>query len=387
MDSLAWVRRSRDEAPPRSKIIEEMQTWDFEMPPSTEPRIEKRDPTSQLESRRKESKRKDEVLPPLDHNFREWLITAVEEAISDADKNRTGTDIPAVYNGPTVLVLNAASRSLLESDFYRLAGQGKHLQDWAVGIARVIQARDPTTYEPLGKYYIFFYTRAAALAYEEEVTRLHLQSRRAAHLLSTSLSSSSDNTPGPLPLAPNLASDPGAELERDATLRGYTLVPHSARLDLEIYLCRDLPIPHEDPLSRINAHLAASSSPAGPPDLPHRDHHFVLISLEGCKTTVAALHDAIARDGEQRRLPWAIGARSDGKPSIAAVKPGEGWAPEQPWYFRPPKEDPGGRFWRFLVPFAEAAEARRFVRNWHRREMQDLEGRNMVVTFNVTALW
>ncbi|OIW32406.1 hypothetical protein CONLIGDRAFT_268283 [Coniochaeta ligniaria NRRL 30616] len=371
-----------DDAPPRSKVIGEIKTWNFEAPSITEADTSDQLADQLLAPPKPASRTRGkgrEKLPPLDHEFREWLITATETAVEEAEKNRPNTNNVAVYDGPTVLVLNAASRSLLESDFYRLARQGKHLGDWAVGIARIIQARDPATYEPLGKYYIFFHTRAAALAYREEVWRLHQLSRRAAHLISTSLSAS-DSIPGPLPLAPTLAVDRDTDADLDAALRGYTLLPHSARPDLKIHLCKNLPVPPEDRLSVMSQHLAPS-----PSSYPTQ-HHFVLVNLEGCKTTVAALHAAIARDGEERRLPWGLATRQDGWPSIEAVAPdddvswgGGGGAADD--------GDDGGRFWRFIVPFTEAAEARRFVRNWHRREMRDLEGRNMVVVFNVTALW
>lgn len=367
---------AKDDGPPRSKIIGEMTTWNFEV------QADAVNQEAVPKPPRRVRQKKTEVLPPLDREFREWLIAATDAAVQEAERNRANTNNIAVYDGPTVLVLNAASRSLLESDFYRLARQGKHLGDWVVGIARVVQARDPATYEPLGKYYVFFHTRAAALAYSEEVRRLHELARRQAHLVSTSLSSS-DSIPGPLPLAPALINvDRGAaESDLDAALRGYTLLPHSARLDLKLHLCKDLPTPPEDRLSRMNRDLGDDPSPSS--YRAAQEHHFVLVSLEGCKTTVAALHDAIGRDGEQRGLPWALAARRDGKPSpIAAIAPDDDGPPETT-----SDDDAGTRFWRFVVPFADAAEARRFVRNWHRREMRDLEGRNMVVVFNVTALW
>jgi hypothetical protein len=45
-------------------------------------------------------------------------------------------DTDQSYNGPTVLVLNGASKSLVESDFYRLARQGQHLDGWASSILK-----------------------------------------------------------------------------------------------------------------------------------------------------------------------------------------------------------------------------------------------------------
>jgi hypothetical protein len=364
-----------DDGAPRSKIIEEMRAWNY-VPPVTKTDAGEQEITSQTPpgARGKIA----EELPPLDSKFRKWLKQAIKTAVRKAELDRPLTNGVAVYDGPAVLVLNAASQSLLESDFYRLAGQGKHLGDWPAGIARIIQACDPATYEPLGKYYIFFHTRAAALAYSEDVWRLHLLSRRAAELISTSSSSSDNSIPGPLPLAPTAATQ---QPDLDAALRGYTLLPHSTMLYLKLHLCKDLPPPEKDEASSVDLYLGLSSWR----DVA-QEVYFVLVNLEGCKATIAALQDAITRDGEQRRLPWGLATRGDGKPHIAAVMDRGSDEAAILWGTRV-DGDSATRFWRFIVPFTEAVEARRFVRNWHRREMQDLEGRNMVVTFNVTALW
>jgi len=360
----------QDDGPPRSIIIEEMSAWNY-VPPGTEAGAdvgEEREAVVRQTPPRAQEETTEE-LPPLDGDFREWLETAIDTSIREAELNKALTSGVPTYDGPTVLVLNAASRSLVESDFYRLAPQGKHLGDWAVGIARVIQARHPSTYEPLGKYYIFFHTRAAALAYEEEVWRLHFLSRRAAQLVSSSQSSSDLSIPGSLPLTPTLAAE-SADL--DAALKGFTLLPHSAMLDLKLHLCKDLPLPATDKLSDMTRYLSSS-----PETDPAQEQCSVLVSLEGCKATISALHDAIARDGEERRIPWGLTSRSDGKPPIAAIVPGN----------TRERGRHDARFWRFIVSFAEAAEARRFVRNWHRREMRDFEGMSTVVTFNATVLW
>lgn len=63
---------------------------------------------------------------PLGDELRAWLEEAVPE------KQRPTKLEP----GATVLVLNNASRSLVESDFYRLAPQGRHVEGWAGGITK-----------------------------------------------------------------------------------------------------------------------------------------------------------------------------------------------------------------------------------------------------------
>jgi len=38
--------------------------------------------------------------------------------------------------GKTVLVINSVSRSLVESDFYRLSPQGQHMEGWTSGLTK-----------------------------------------------------------------------------------------------------------------------------------------------------------------------------------------------------------------------------------------------------------
>jgi hypothetical protein len=61
----------------------------------------------------------------MDPEITQWL----KRSTQDLEPNE-------FYNGPTLLVLSGASKSLLESDFYRLARQGKHLDNWAIGLVR-----------------------------------------------------------------------------------------------------------------------------------------------------------------------------------------------------------------------------------------------------------
>lgn len=116
----------------------------------------------------------------------------------------------------------------------------------------------------------------------------------------------------------------------------------------------------------------------------------MLISLDGAMTTVAALHNAIERDGKERRMPWRDRESSRRDMVIKAVEPGgkavvdgasEG---DGAALLGPPRIL---RYSRFVVPFADENSVRRFVRHWHRREMADFEGRDMTVTVNATAMW
>jgi hypothetical protein len=121
-----------------------------------------------------------------------------------------------------------------------------------------------------------------------------------------------------------------------------------------------------------------------------RELYTVLISLDGAMTTVAALQNAIERDGEDRRMPWREEGSSRGGMAINAVEPGGGAVTDGA------SEGDGAallgpprilRYSRFVVPFADETSVRRFVRHWHQRQMADFEGRDITVTVNATAMW
>jgi hypothetical protein len=198
------------------------------------------------------------------------------------------------------------------------------------------------------------------MAYEEEVTRLY-------HLARRRLSSASDS--------PNPLSAP----EVDSEMSGFTLIPPSAILHLKLYLGKDLDIG-----SMENRNQRLLFRPDG------QELFTVLVSLEGAMTTVGAVHDAIERDAEEKKVPWREFGR--GYKDIRAVEAGgEAVLEEGEAVFddlqregEPPRIR---RFSRFVVPFSDETKVRRFVRHWHRREMPDFEGRDLTVTVNATAMW
>ena len=65
----------------------------------------------------------------LDDELKKWLDSPPE---APKDPANAGSYV----NKPAVLVVKGASKSLLETDFYRLAPQGHHLDGWAGGIQR-----------------------------------------------------------------------------------------------------------------------------------------------------------------------------------------------------------------------------------------------------------
>ncbi len=83
-----------------------------------------------LQPLREETRRPEPRTPlALDDEMKQWLDTPPE---APKDPANAGSYI----NKPAVLVVKGASKSLLETDFYRLAPQGHHLDGWAGGIQK-----------------------------------------------------------------------------------------------------------------------------------------------------------------------------------------------------------------------------------------------------------
>ncbi len=70
-----------------------------------------------------------------EQRFPRLRLPEVEEDNSDADSRPkevaiTTSAVTSKYDGPAVLVLQSASKSLVESDFRRIAPKGQHIEDW-----------------------------------------------------------------------------------------------------------------------------------------------------------------------------------------------------------------------------------------------------------------
>lgn len=318
------------------------------------------------------------------------------------------------------VVLNAASKQLTQSDFYRVgAGRAAHVEGWVGGITKVIQARDPDTLEPLGRYYISFETAAAADSWREEVKRLWQLSR-----VYTPGVVRHKVTPGTADFAVGRpASAKGSKdwmsgsIEATESIRrevdGFTLVPPSMRWDLEMakYTAEERAMEHAGSLVEKLCRKAGT-------------RFLVMVAVGGGRISPETLRTAIRDDGKQRRLPWRVknlearvgdgtwGIMPFGKSGLKAQDQVQESVEEN----REEQEDKATRleqqgagsadmitaearrYPRFLVPFLDEAEARRFVRNWHRREVtlkmghEDADPKNLkewdeTRIFNVTLLW
>lgn len=418
---------------------------------------------------------------------RQWLESE-GEAAGDGDAGEdaeaaSGTESKTKKRRaePTVLVLSGTTPSLLPSDFFRIAprvmasssdqdggssssSSSRLVDGWAAGnggIYKIVQDRDPATLAPRGRYFLYFGSSAAALAYSQEVRELHMLARRAVQQPQKGAasakrrhkrkkedqeeigrgSSSGDDYSS---LAGNISSGgsgigsdaylaTSATAQEVAALRSFSLLAPTAQLDLVMQMpagssvgpssASGITLYDEEELDDVAAVtattkvlvvLADTSTSGGGSGFSKKNNDSDNDDgLEGFNaggggvTTVEGLRTLIEEDGMRRNLPWAV---SDGLNGVVPVQwlvaeqkrllheavrasnaraaknrkkkaeaeSAQNTGPSHPpvalWASRVPdlvaktnQMNENARFSRFVVAFSDAVEARRFVRNWHRR--------------------
>lgn len=312
------------------------------------------------------------------------------------------------YDNSTVLALGGASKHLTEFDFLRLGfGRARHVEGWSsAGIAHVSPVRDPHTLEPLGQYSIVFESGAAAAAWRREVQRMWELARARA------TARADDGIKSRNQVKQEQRRFLAAQLDKNQdSVRQFTLVAPSQRWDLE----RPFYTRREQLLERGGTVVEKLMRKAGTRSL-------VLVSIDGGKLSKCTLRAAIQDDGLQRNLPWRVkgidsgGIMAFGKSMLQApfdTNTVEDAIRQQADYTVPRADDNADQWerrkemmnrelqnehrrWdRFVVPFLDDDEARRFVRNWHRRQLtlrmghEDSDVKEWVESriLNVSILW
>ncbi|CAK7228526.1 hypothetical protein SEUCBS140593_006942 [Sporothrix eucalyptigena] len=307
----------------------------------------------------------------------------------EAEEARAGEDGPLRHTStskpkkkrsePTVLVLSGTTASLLPSDFFRIApkvfsssgeqdsARSRLVDGWAAtngGIYKIVQDRDPATLAPRGRYFLYFGSPAAALAYAQEVRDLHMLARRAVQPPQLSqnrarrrhkrrredqefrgeISIGSANDDGESffsSLAGSISSGgsgvgsdtylvSSANEEETAALRSFTLLPPTAQLDLVMQMpassgsanTSSLTLYDEEELDDVAAIDATTkvlvvvqdTKSSGGDNTARTDND------GGDSTgvmTVDGLRNLIEEDGVRRNLPWAV---SDGLNGVVPVQ-------------------------------------------------------------------
>ncbi|ORX99543.1 hypothetical protein BCR34DRAFT_547461 [Clohesyomyces aquaticus] len=140
-------------------------------------------------------------------------------------RQRMITNLQARGEDTTVLQLLHCSTELDESDFRRLIPKGRHIQGWVRDgeFYKIIPGRDPLTLERFPFYYLLFRSPESALAYQNNVARLH---KLAGLHQPTSIFSA-------IPPPRGFLED-GEDI--DVALSSYLLKPASLKLSLNMVL-------------------------------------------------------------------------------------------------------------------------------------------------------
>ncbi|KAI1304479.1 hypothetical protein F5Y03DRAFT_170864 [Xylaria venustula] len=317
-------------------------------------------------------------------------------------------DAPGFYHpamrAKSMLILSAASKNLLESDFLRLGAKGKHVEGWVGGILKVIQARDPDTLEPKGYYFILFDTDEAAAAYKDRAE--HLWQLGKAHVPGAHHGRAHmQQQPLPRGLRRTLQGEDVAQL-----IASFTLVPPSQSLHLTQSRMSPARIAELYAEGGFVDRLAARAG----------SKFLVLVRLDGGRLTLDTLRRAIEEDGNARHLAWRVtdlekgilpfgksilkakdrvhdapraendvdDGTSDTRKGLSAqdVENEDGASTNASPFssdgttgqstgtaVREVEARMDGRYRqypRFIIPFMDEAEAHRFVQSWHRRELK-----------------
>ncbi|KAM0153225.1 hypothetical protein ACHAPG_007191 [Botrytis cinerea] len=287
----------------------------------------------------------------------------------------------------SVLILNCASKTLEESDFFRLSPKGEHIEGWTSGIIKIIPGRDPQTLESLGHYFILFSSRAAALAYFHRTIELHTLSRTHSpnsiplpFQTSNRSSRSPDRPPSTLPHSPT---------ELQNLLKNFTLVPPYTRLSLRI-----LQKPYRPAMTTLLATGAPTTLTQSRSQSHAIDTVLFTLNIPSIGLSSWGLREILEADGKRRNLHWRfaqsgaivrVGEKIDsatGSEKVEIGYRGENIIGRKKAY------NTSGRY---IISFMDRAEARRFVREWHKRpcplQKEYKEGDEPPPIANVEIMW
>ncbi|KAG9233679.1 hypothetical protein BJ875DRAFT_463481 [Amylocarpus encephaloides] len=263
---------------------------------------------------------------------------------SEPPPNR-GLELATPKRWPSVLVLNCALSSLEESDFFRLGPKGEHIEGWTSGLMKVIPGRDNQTLQSLDHYFILFTDEAHARAYMDNIFKLHRITRASVtHGQRFGLEG--------LPLPPGLLRN-GQDVK--GLVRGFSLVPPHSKLWLRLI--------HKPYTATIQRMLEASGPLAPLANMKQVAENTVLLYPDDGNISIGMLKRAIMDDGRSRNLHWKM---VDDIVPLTKKSEGEILNEEvgiMPQGFQRPE--------RYLIPFKDRTEARRFAREWHRRQFPD----------------
>ena len=288
--------------------------------------------------------------PPIFDEFQdEFLPTSPP----NEDNMRGPTSKATLNDKTTILVLEGGDPNLSEADFRRIAPKGWHIEEWRgrEDPLKIIPARDEKSLLFQNRYYLVFPDPELARAYKKRAEYLH---KLAQTYTPVSFRTS---------MLPAMGTLVGGE-DAAALVREYTIAPPSQPLSLHV-----IHPPYQISLLRMLA--ANGTAPLLHP--VNRAGRSILLWVEGYQPTTWDIRHMIGRDGQDRGIRWspAIGKgiveQFDGQQRQAASASGDGEDDQSSELDDAEAEANKVFYKRWLVSFENEAEARRFIRVWHKR--------------------
>ncbi|MCJ1431141.1 hypothetical protein MMC27_000492 [Xylographa pallens] len=275
-------------------------------------------------------------------------------------KTREATINAFRQKNTTILLLSRVSTALCDADFRRIVPRGIHIEEWRGpgDILKVIPSRDMSSLSPTSNYYLLFSNPAYARAYQNHVIHLH-------QLAQTYTPTSLDF---PMPPPPGVLDNKGQDVY--ALLQDFTISPPSVRMSLRVLI------------PPYHANLQRLLENEGYPQLVQPENktgRAVLFWVDGHQPSALSVKTMLSKDGRDRGLQWGP-LRGHGEIEVLHVQaehsggeiganditdPGDGHGRSE-WRDTELKPKRHGHQ-RWIISFEDEAEARRFVRVWHRR--------------------
>lgn len=386
---------------------------------------------SELEAEGTEAKEPQETLTLPEDSIFVSLRNEVRNWIPPEEQHEISAPQPREYGSQsTVVTIWGVSPSLSETDFYRIIPESKHVEGWAGGLVKVVQARNAISQVPLGRYYLMFHSRPAAVIYADELRRLHALSQKLVHPSGTGLSRRRSR----LEDAP---VDPQSFMseEEHAAVDSFTICSPDLPLKLRIEMLNTTTLRAIAANGAVEDVVRALESEA---DAPAKV--LITVTLPGgglpepskYGLTTTDLWLTIRDDGRERSAPWLLANLTEGimpvkiraegatlKYKAEAVKaqlrlddsrthdhdddedmPGipvanhSSYAPESNSSSTKNRnngetdgaEEEPERFTRFILTFKHRQHAKRFVRCWHKRTIHDVDMERHVVVDAVALM-
>lgn len=292
-------RRSRPETT-RGGIYKKL--FPDDLPEDVEPQLRSK---PQQEETDKQSPLPNEDLVPSEESIFVSLRNEVRNWIPKEQlKNITAPEPGEHGSHSTVLILSGLSNTLIDTDFYRILPEAKHIEGWAGGLVKIVQARHAISHEPIGRYFLMFHSQPAADAYKAEILRLHSLSKRLLHS-STGEGSSAIAPANPQPFLTD---------EEKAAARSFTLCPPTVPLLINVHMW------NTNLIRAIAKNIdIADVVQALRPDVATPSKVLVTVNtMSGSKggvgggLTTDELWLTLRDDGRERGAPWVLSNLKDG---------------------------------------------------------------------------